>query len=706
MAYDNSLPTKRSASAIDFDIPTAKKRNLATSHHPSTPWDFHGVKLGDLAFNGNEEAELLLTRSIGLALEAVGFQAAEPLALESFRLAVEEYIHDFLADVRQSMLSCRRILSIPPDFLQALHTHQLSLRALVTHLDPPVARRKARTILSYEPQQEEQHYNHDFLGATLNGGADERIRPYVPRHFPSLPSKHTYQATAEFPSREEDPRKIRERATEEGRLGEEALRRLVSAKSIDRPFAGWVGQRGKSIRASRDDMWKETMQAASSVHMAEQSKIHDIMDTDDSGLGSALLDKPSSDYERLSSAVNADMKYWRKPASSQGTNQENNGERHGSVSAAPMSVEILGANLLREVKVEGLDEVLRTLRMNHGAQRSNVYTSQTSIDQLLNAFASSRTSSMSLDQPNAVQHHPNPVLEFVGASPCSGKKQIISHLIARLILPQLYEGCRLGGRESAVILIDSNNSFSILRLRDIMLDNVRLYFHKRSQSLPADVINNLVRSSLDHLHIFRPQSSPSLLATLSNVQSYILDMTSHTSANRTVGAIFLNDLDAFLWQDRLEDAEEQPIEVKGQRSGLLSSRFRDLVALLRRLQTDFSCPVFATTSALSSTTFSRIDGHMVPALQSHLPSVWRSFVTARLILQRESICKFHHGMSAEEAVREAGQRRSAVENSMFTARLDWSDSEAWSEDTRRKIKGIHGGDFTFRVSGNLVEIDS
>ncbi|KAL8805037.1 MAG: hypothetical protein Q9223_005436 [Gallowayella weberi] len=325
MAHDNPLPTKRSASAVDFDIPTAKKRNLATSHHSSTARYSHGLKLEELAFNGNEEAELLLTRSIGLALEAVGFEAAEPLALESFRLAVEEYMHDFLADVRQSMLSCRRITSIPPDFLQALHTHQLSLRALVAHLDPPVPRRKRRTALSYEPQQEEQHYNHDFLGATLNGGADERSRSYVPRHFPSLPSKHTYQATAEYPSREEDPRKIRERATEEGRLGEEALRRLVSAKSIDRPFAGRVGQRGKSTRAIRDDMWKETMQAVSSVHMAEQSKIHDIMDTDDSGLGSALLGRPSSDYERLSSAVNADTKYWRKPAPSQGANQGNNG---------------------------------------------------------------------------------------------------------------------------------------------------------------------------------------------------------------------------------------------------------------------------------------------------------------------------------------------------------------------------------------------
>ncbi|KAL8680893.1 MAG: hypothetical protein Q9186_002958 [Xanthomendoza sp. 1 TL-2023] len=324
MDHDITLATKRSASVIDFDIPTAKKRILATSHQSKTTWDLHGLDLQDVTFNGNEEAELLLTRSIGLALEAVGFEAAEPLALESFRLIVEEYIHDFLADVQQSMHSCRRIQSIAPDFLQALHTHQLSLRALVPHLDPPVARRKAWTTLSYEPQQEEQQCNHHFLGATLNGGPNEQSKFYVPRHFPTLPSKHTYQATAEFPSREEDPRKIRECAAEEGRLAEEALRRLVSAKSIDRPFAGRVGHCGKSVRALRDDMWKETMQAVSSVHISEQTRIHDIMDTDDSGLGPALPGKPSSDYGRLSSAINADKQYWRKPAPSQRANQGDN----------------------------------------------------------------------------------------------------------------------------------------------------------------------------------------------------------------------------------------------------------------------------------------------------------------------------------------------------------------------------------------------
>lgn len=90
MALDNHQPTKRSASAIDFDIPAAKRRILATSYRTGFTRDRNGLESSGATFNGHEEAEQLLTRSIGLALEAVGFEASEPLALESFRLAVEE----------------------------------------------------------------------------------------------------------------------------------------------------------------------------------------------------------------------------------------------------------------------------------------------------------------------------------------------------------------------------------------------------------------------------------------------------------------------------------------------------------------------------------------------------------------------------------------------------------------------------------------
>ncbi|KAL8884133.1 MAG: hypothetical protein Q9215_007755 [Flavoplaca cf. flavocitrina] len=308
----------------DFDVPIVKKRKLTASHRLVIDQASCGSESLDVAFNGDAQVELLLTRSIALALEALGFEASEPLALESFRLVAQEYMHSFLSDVRQSMLACRRTECIAPDFLQALHTHQLSLRALLPHLDPPVARKRAQITLAYESKQEEEQCDHRFLGPELNGTSDQESRSYIPHHFPNLPSKHTYQATAEYPSREEDPRKIRERAAEEGRLAEEALRRLISAKSSDRPPSLRVGRRGKSIREQRNDLWKETMQAADRVSKAERLRGADAMDQGDSRTELVLPGRTMTDDGRISSAVNAEKKYWRRAAPAKGSGQGSN----------------------------------------------------------------------------------------------------------------------------------------------------------------------------------------------------------------------------------------------------------------------------------------------------------------------------------------------------------------------------------------------
>lgn len=226
-------------------------------------------------------------------------------------------MHRFAAGVRQSMLSCRRTQAIAQDFLQALHTHQLSLRALLPHLRPPVPKRRARIVLPCESPIREEEYDYQFLGTTLGDASVEQGRYYVPEHFPAFPSKHTYKATAEYPDREEDPRKIRERATEEGRLGEEALRRLVSARTADRPSLARSGQRVQSIRSKRDELWKETMEAASAKYIAEHSRNANDMELDLSEHEPGLSKTPNSDYGRISSAVNADRKFWRKPAPTQ-----------------------------------------------------------------------------------------------------------------------------------------------------------------------------------------------------------------------------------------------------------------------------------------------------------------------------------------------------------------------------------------------------
>lgn len=249
----------------------------------------------------------------------------------------------------------------------------------------------------------------------------------------------------------------------------------------------------------------------------------------------------------------------------------------------------------------------------------------------------------------------------------------------------------------------------MLRLQTIMTNHVQSSFGKLSEPAQVPTVTKLVRSSLEHLHIFRPQSSLSLLATMSSLESYILNTTSHFSANRQVSLIILHHIDAFLWQDRLEDAEDPTNEIKTcQKSSLLSVRFRELVAHLGQLQARFGCLIIATSSALSTMAYARSDGLVVPALRSHLPNAWKNFVTLRLLVQRDSVRKFPLGVSVEEAAREAHQRREVVERCIFSAQLDWSESDGWREETRNAVKALenHGElSFSFKVTASGVHFN-
>jgi hypothetical protein len=64
-----------------------------------------------------------------------------------------------------------------------------------------------------------------LLGPLVDPTAPE----YIPQHFPKLPPKHAWKHTDVYPAREKDARRMREKATEEGIMAEQALRKLAAA---------------------------------------------------------------------------------------------------------------------------------------------------------------------------------------------------------------------------------------------------------------------------------------------------------------------------------------------------------------------------------------------------------------------------------------------------------------------------------------------
>ena len=239
----------------------------------------------------------------------------------SLRLMLIVMAH-FLAEVRQSMISCRRTQTLPLDYLKALRSHQLYLRSLLPHLDPPVSPSDSQIGYTSESIIADEFTSVPSLGPLPNGIPDRTTVPYIPRHFPSFPSKHTYKATPEFTSREADPKRIREHATEEGRLGEEALRRLVSAGAGMRESTTKAASLAVSgrLRRRREAVWKETLEAVVTGSNSEQGKqviTHPANMEIDGPPSSKIIDNGLG-----GSVVNADSIYWRKVPSKPNVNPD------------------------------------------------------------------------------------------------------------------------------------------------------------------------------------------------------------------------------------------------------------------------------------------------------------------------------------------------------------------------------------------------
>ncbi|MCJ1311905.1 hypothetical protein MMC25_005578 [Agyrium rufum] len=302
-----------------FDQPP---KQLHTLHHKSSNW----TTISTLFYQDDDAAQRLLTRSIGLALEAVGFQSAEAAAVESLRVLTDACwftltcmrsrilmridMARFLGFIRQSMLACRRSQSTPQDFLQALRAVRLTLSSLERHLDPPVT--PSKSIICPEPTpsllHDEMSTQLPNLSALLEQNPQTTSKPRLPKGFPSLPSGHTYKATPHISNHESDPRQIRERATEEGRLGEAALRKFVIAGATGKREEAEQAQKAhrKSREERKQQLWREVMIAATKEGVADNlinyGTGRNISEDKDDAVGVFTAD----------SAVNSDRVYWRR----------------------------------------------------------------------------------------------------------------------------------------------------------------------------------------------------------------------------------------------------------------------------------------------------------------------------------------------------------------------------------------------------------
>ncbi|KAH9873301.1 hypothetical protein J1614_005699 [Plenodomus biglobosus] len=270
-----------------------------------------------------------------------------------------------------------------------------------------------------------------------------------------------------------------------------------------------------------------------------------------------------------------------------------------------------------------------------------------------------------------LSHHPS------GA----GKTSLLYLIIAQAILPaSILSSIALECQGAAITLFDPLNHFSVPRLASVMLNLLKTRLSAAGVVIDASTKTELKQTlarSLLHVHIFRPQSWSSLLATLHSLPEYLFDHSRHKSMHRRIHAIILEDIDSFISSLRNSDPEASaPLQ-----SNPLSTASTQLTAQLQGLSSRFSCHTILTSRSVSPSLFR-------PAL----PTSWsHSTSVTRLALRRVEVVKFAPAIRVEEAETERQQRWEIVSKGRF---------ECWKVGAG--LKGEDG--FVFRV-GAGVEIE-
>ncbi|KAF2968296.1 hypothetical protein GQX73_g5274 [Xylaria multiplex] len=255
---DNQSRSKRQRTkTLEPDATSVAPTTIPTTVHTTQP-AYEVVRHPTAESMGRDG----LRRSITLALKHVGFDSATEEALEGFTETVETYMDGFIHQLKRLAHASRRSDPTPTDYEAILRYHNLPLSSLKPHLKNPIPKRLLEPEF-YDPIVENTTYLQStppVLGDELDGKHEKEERAWIPKHFPSFPSKHTYRYTpAELPAKT-TPKK-REEALADARKAEKALRRIDRAAKITRQKELKEAAQRNVLAKQRHEAWEDLIQS-------------------------------------------------------------------------------------------------------------------------------------------------------------------------------------------------------------------------------------------------------------------------------------------------------------------------------------------------------------------------------------------------------------------------------------------------------------
>lgn len=132
---------------------------------------------------------------------------------------------------------------------------------------------------------------------------------------------------------------------------------------------------------------------------------------------------------------------------------------------------------------------------------------------------------------------PKEVVE-VGGDPGCGKTLLLTQMVARCVLPHIWEGIETGGLATGVVLLDTDHHFQMYKLISMMESRMA------GCGFTVTQLEEIVKDSLGRLTVYEVADSRQLVATLFSAQTVV-------STRTDIGLVLLDSVCAFYWHDAM-----------------------------------------------------------------------------------------------------------------------------------------------------------
>lgn len=148
----------------------------------------------------------------------------------------------------------------------------------------------------------------------------------------------------------------------------------------------------------------------------------------------------------------------------------------------------------------------------------------------------------------------------VQGPPASGKTHFLYHLIITSILPSTVLDVSSGSWDKAAVIFDTDGTFSLFRLRELLLSRLSSLLKAKLQNDTHPVLlETIAKTSLARVHVFQPTSSVQLAASLLNLPNYHVE---HLPED-TIGLVAVDSISSFYWPDRFTAEQINSMDEKG-----------------------------------------------------------------------------------------------------------------------------------------------